>query len=185
MQAASAPDCWQGATAVALRTATTWLPALLPLPMSIVLAPSSLRTTTTFRPETCSTSTWVMALAALGAASRARVGKRATGILRLTTQTSLGGTRPAEPTGSRPPANPGNHGTLRPRDHSVSGAWEPRSMRRLILGVAVLAIAGCGGSAAVPPPSAPAPDPDRTRDLVPLTTKQATRAADRIALVVA
>jgi hypothetical protein len=58
-------------------------------------------------------------------------------------------------------------------------------MRRLVLGVAVLAFAGCGGSAAVPPPSAPAPDPDRTRDLVQLTTKQATRAADRIALVVA
>jgi hypothetical protein len=57
-------------------------------------------------------------------------------------------------------------------------------MRRLIL-LAVLAVVGCGGSAAVPPPSGPAPDPDRTRDLVPLTTRQATRAADRIAVVVA
>ena len=50
--------------------------------------------------------------------------------------------------------------------------------------MAVLAVAGCGGSTAVPAPSGPAPDPDRTRDLVPLTTKQAVRAADRIAVVV-
>ncbi len=57
-------------------------------------------------------------------------------------------------------------------------------MRRLIL-LAVLAVAGCGGSAAVPAPSGPAPDPDRARDLVPLTTRQAVRVADRIAVVVA
>jgi hypothetical protein len=58
-------------------------------------------------------------------------------------------------------------------------------MRRLLPVLAVLAVAGCGGSAAAPAPSASAPDPDRTRDLVPLTTRQATRAADRIAVVVA
>src|SRR5262245_11725879 len=58
-------------------------------------------------------------------------------------------------------------------------------MRRLLL-LVVLGITGCGGSAAVPPqPSGPAPDPDRTRDLVPLTTRQAAQAADRIAVVVA
>ena len=50
--------------------------------------------------------------------------------------------------------------------------------------MAVLALAGCGGTAPVPS-SGPVPDPDRTRDLVPLTTKQAARAADRIAVVVA
>ena len=68
----------------------------------------------------------------------------------------------------------------------------PWACRRSLLGLsrplgvlAVLALAGCGGSVAVEPPSAPAPDPDRTRDLVPLTTRQATRAADRIAVVVA
>jgi len=57
-------------------------------------------------------------------------------------------------------------------------------MRRLIC-LAVLALAGCGGAATVPPPSRPAPDPDRTRDLVPLTIGQAARAADRVAVVVA
>src|SRR4051812_21866525 len=58
-------------------------------------------------------------------------------------------------------------------------------MRRLALGLTVFAVAGCGGSAAVAQSSGPAPDPGRTRDLVLLTTKQAVRAADRIAVVVA
>jgi hypothetical protein len=38
---------------------------------------------------------------------------------------------------------------------------------------------------AAEPPSAPAPDAQRTQDLVPLTTAQAARMANRIALVVA
>jgi hypothetical protein len=50
-------------------------------------------------------------------------------------------------------------------------------MRRLIC-LVVLAVVGCGGSAATP-------DPARTRDLAPITTKQVSRAADRIAVVVA
>src|SRR5512133_409311 len=58
--------------------------------------------------------------------------------------------------------------------------------------MAALAVAGCGAggrtardSVAAEPPSAPAPDAQRTQDLVPLTTAQAARMANRIALVVA
>ncbi len=40
-------------------------------------------------------------------------------------------------------------------------------------------------SVAAAPTSAPAPDAQRTQDLVPLTTAQAARMADRVALVVA
>jgi hypothetical protein len=67
--------------------------------------------------------------------------------------------------------------------------------RILIAIVATLAIAvrGCGadrgaprnpGSAGAVPSSQPAPDTERTQDLVPLTTAQAARRAQRIALVV-
>jgi predicted small lipoprotein YifL len=59
-------------------------------------------------------------------------------------------------------------------------------MRSAIVVLAVCALAGCGaGAPARQPSSEPAPDPQRTQDLVPLTTKQAVRAADRVALVVA
>jgi hypothetical protein len=59
-------------------------------------------------------------------------------------------------------------------------------MRSAIVVLAVCALAGCGASRpAAEAPSAPAPDPERTQDLVPLTTAQAVRAADRVALVVA
>jgi hypothetical protein len=69
---------------------------------------------------------------------------------------------------------------------------KPRIVRltaALLAGTAV-AVTGCGddGRAArgsVAPPSRPAPDAERTQDLVPLTTGQAARRADRIALVVA
>src|ERR1700712_3454796 len=46
-------------------------------------------------------------------------------------------------------------------------------------------LAGCGGATSATAPSRPAPDAQRTQDLVPLTTAQAARRADRIALVVA
>lgn len=61
------------------------------------------------------------------------------------------------------------------------------------LAVAACAVTGCGsggnaardvGGSAAAPASAQAPDPERTQDLVPLTTAQAARLADRIALVV-
>jgi hypothetical protein len=48
--------------------------------------------------------------------------------------------------------------------------------------VVALALTGCGGTAAEP--AAPAPDAARMTDLVPLTTVQAARRADRVALVV-
>jgi hypothetical protein len=59
-----------------------------------------------------------------------------------------------------------------------------------MLATAAVAIAGCGGDgraaggAGAAPPSQQAPDPERTQDLVPLTTAQAARKAERIALVV-
>jgi hypothetical protein len=71
-----------------------------------------------------------------------------------------------------------------------------RSITRILIAiVATLAVAvtGCGadraaprqpGSASAAPSSQPAPDAERTQDLVPLTTAQAARRADRIALVV-
>ena len=61
-----------------------------------------------------------------------------------------------------------------------------------ILAIGAVALAGCGsdggaargpGSAGAAPSSQPAPDAERTRDLVPLTTAQAARQAQRIALV--
>ena len=58
-------------------------------------------------------------------------------------------------------------------------------MRRTaaILALAVMAAAGCGGSTAAPVEQQ-APAVERVQDLVPLTTAQAVRKADRIALVV-
>jgi hypothetical protein len=61
-----------------------------------------------------------------------------------------------------------------------------------ILAIGAVALAGCGsdggaardpGSAGAVPSSQPAPDAERTQDLVPLTTAQAARRAQRIALV--
>jgi hypothetical protein len=45
--------------------------------------------------------------------------------------------------------------------------------------LAASVLAGCGGAARA---GAPASNPERTRDLVPLTTAQATRKADRIVI---
>jgi hypothetical protein len=58
-------------------------------------------------------------------------------------------------------------------------------MRRIaaILALAALAAAGCGGATPAPVEQQ-APDVERVQDLVPLTTAQAARRADRIALVV-
>jgi hypothetical protein len=60
-----------------------------------------------------------------------------------------------------------------------------------ILAGTALTVTGCGddgraapASAATSPSSQQAPDAERTQDLVPLTTAQAARKADRIALVV-
>jgi hypothetical protein len=50
------------------------------------------------------------------------------------------------------------------------------------LAIAAVAIAGCGGGAA---PAELSPRPARMQDLVAMTTAQAARAADRIALVTA
>jgi hypothetical protein len=50
---------------------------------------------------------------------------------------------------------------------------------RLAAVLAAMSIAGCG---AAERGGAPAPDPQRTQDLVPLTTAQATRKADRIVI---
>jgi hypothetical protein len=52
---------------------------------------------------------------------------------------------------------------------------------RLSAALFVILIAGCGSQAARP--SAPAPDPGRLQDFVTLTTAQAARKADRVALV--
>jgi hypothetical protein len=62
-----------------------------------------------------------------------------------------------------------------------------RTAAAAIFAIAVVALAGCGGDEAGPPAPArgQAFDPQRTQDLVPLTTAQAARMADRIALVVA
>jgi hypothetical protein len=50
--------------------------------------------------------------------------------------------------------------------------------------IAAVALAGCGSVDATPAAApAPAYDPERTQDLVPLTTAQVTRRAMRIALV--
>ena len=64
-------------------------------------------------------------------------------------------------------------------------------MAAAMLAISALAAAGCGsdaahgsGSSGAGPSSEPAPDPQRTQDLVPLTTAQAARKAQRIALVV-
>jgi hypothetical protein len=52
--------------------------------------------------------------------------------------------------------------------------------------IAAAAAGGCGGSEpAASVVSAPATDPSRIQDLVPLTTAQAARKADRIAVVMA
>jgi hypothetical protein len=60
------------------------------------------------------------------------------------------------------------------------------------IAIGALTLAGCGsggsaardpGSADAAPSSQPAPDAERTQDLVPLTTAQAARRAQRIALV--
>ena len=59
-----------------------------------------------------------------------------------------------------------------------------------ILASSALAVSGCGGDGRAPgavgaaPVSQQAPDAERTQDLVPLTTTQAARKAQRIALVV-
>jgi hypothetical protein len=67
----------------------------------------------------------------------------------------------------------------------------PRVVRltAAILAGTALAVAGCGDAdpAAHPDAAAPsgqAPDPQRTQDLVPLSTAQAARRANRVALVV-
>ena len=67
-----------------------------------------------------------------------------------------------------------------------------RSAAILATAAIAAALAGCGGAAtherpAVGPAAVgrPAPDPQRTQDLVALTTAQAARMADRIALVTA
>ena len=58
-----------------------------------------------------------------------------------------------------------------------------------ILAMSALAVTGCGSDGRAPgavgaaPVSQPAPDAERTQDLVPLTTAQAARQAQRIALV--
>jgi hypothetical protein len=44
--------------------------------------------------------------------------------------------------------------------------------------LSAIAVAGCGAAER----GVPAPNPERTRDLVPLTTAQATRKADRIVI---
>jgi hypothetical protein len=54
-----------------------------------------------------------------------------------------------------------------------------------IVMIVAAVLAGCGGATSDSAPSRPAPDAQRTQDLVPLTTAQAARRADRIALVVA
>lgn len=60
-----------------------------------------------------------------------------------------------------------------------------------MLAISALAAAGCGsdaahgsGSSGAAPSSEPASDPQRTQDLVPLTTAEAAQKAQRIALVV-
>jgi hypothetical protein len=45
--------------------------------------------------------------------------------------------------------------------------------------LAAIAVAGCGGAERG---GVPAPNPERTQDLVPLTTAQATRKADRVVI---
>jgi glycine/D-amino acid oxidase-like deaminating enzyme len=49
---------------------------------------------------------------------------------------------------------------------------------RLAAVLAAIAVAGCGGARS----GAPAPNPERTQDLVPLTTAEATRKADRVVI---
>ncbi len=58
-------------------------------------------------------------------------------------------------------------------------------MKPSIVLIVAAVLAGCGGATSETAPSRPAPDAQRTQDLVPLTTAQAARRADRIALVVA
>ena len=67
-----------------------------------------------------------------------------------------------------------------------------RRLAAVAAAAALCAVAGCaseekpsGGSGTQASSAAPAPDADRTRDLVPLTTAQAVRKAQRIALVTA
>jgi hypothetical protein len=63
-----------------------------------------------------------------------------------------------------------------------------------VFALAAVAVAGCGAGRSAPPSqlgsapapvARPAPDPERTADLVDLTTAQAARRAQRIALVIA
>jgi hypothetical protein len=64
------------------------------------------------------------------------------------------------------------------------------SLTAVILATAAVAVTGCGGAgrtahgSGAAPSSRQAPDAERTQDLVPLTTAQAARRAERIALVV-
>jgi len=62
-----------------------------------------------------------------------------------------------------------------------------RTAAAAIFAIAAVAVAGCGGDEARPRPAASVQiyDAQRTQDLVPLTTAQATRMADRVAHVVA
>jgi hypothetical protein len=65
---------------------------------------------------------------------------------------------------------------------------EPQVVRlsAAILAIAAVAVSACGddGRAGAAPASRPAPDAQRVQDLVPLTTAQAARQAQRVALVV-
>jgi glycine/D-amino acid oxidase-like deaminating enzyme len=56
---------------------------------------------------------------------------------------------------------------------------KPLVVRAAVL--ATIAIAGCGGAER----GVPASNPERTQDLVPLTTAQATRKADRVVIATA
>jgi hypothetical protein len=57
---------------------------------------------------------------------------------------------------------------------------------QIVAVLAALAVAGCGGdgSPGAAPSSQPAPNRERIQDLIPLTTAQAARQAERVALVV-
>jgi hypothetical protein len=60
-------------------------------------------------------------------------------------------------------------------------------MAAAVFSIVAVSLAGCGVGepvGAATESSAPAPDPERTQDLVPLTTAQAARKAQRVALVV-
>jgi hypothetical protein len=57
---------------------------------------------------------------------------------------------------------------------------KPAVVRLTAAIVSIAALAGCGARAV---PEQPAPNPQRTRDLVPLTPRQAARLAVRVAVV--